>query len=154
MNGIFDQTMETPMMTPENLHELVRGQEQNLLDKIEPLVREQSVTLDFRNVERIDAAGIAALISLYGNAHARGHEFTIVNASHRVAEILSLVGLDRILISHIAVPGLLSPVVARVRTTFLQQHLRASKAACMGLKWACDVGHRQVYTCGAICTCE
>jgi anti-anti-sigma factor len=104
MNGIFDQTMETPMITPENLHELVRGQEQNLLDKMEPLVRERSVTLDFRNVERIDAAGIAALISLYGNAHAKGHEFTIVNASHRVAEILSLVGLDRILISHIAVP--------------------------------------------------
>jgi hypothetical protein len=40
MNGIFDQTMETPMITPENLHELVRGQEQNLLDKMEPLVRE------------------------------------------------------------------------------------------------------------------
>jgi anti-anti-sigma factor len=104
MNGIFDQTMEAQIMTPGNLHELVRGKEQSLLEKMEPLVREKSITLDFRCVERIDAAGIAALISLYGHAHARGHEFTIVNASHRVAEILSLVGLDRILISHIAVP--------------------------------------------------
>ena len=32
-------------------------------------------------------------------AHVAGNEFAIVNASHRVAEILELVGLDRILIS-------------------------------------------------------
>ena len=52
-----------------------------------------------RHIERIDAAGIAVLISLYGEAHLSGHEFAIVNASHRVVEILELVGLNRILIS-------------------------------------------------------
>lgn len=91
--------IERPVTVPGNLHELVRGQEHRLLDEMEPVVREQSVTLDMRQIERIDAAGIAALISLYGVAHASGHEFTIVNASHRVDEILQIVGLDRILIS-------------------------------------------------------
>lgn len=91
--------IESPVTIQGNLHELVRGQEHRLLNYLEPVVREQSVTLDMRQIERIDAAGIAALISLYGVAHAAGHEFTIVNASHRVDEILQIVGLDRILIS-------------------------------------------------------
>ena len=86
-------------MTPGNMHELVRGQEQYLIEIMEPIVRRQSVMLDLKKIDRIDAAGIAALISLYGSAHAAGHEFTIVNASRRVEEILTLVGLDRILIA-------------------------------------------------------
>lgn len=91
--------IEAPVTVAGKLHELVRGQEHRLLNQLEPIVREHSVTLDMRQIERIDAAGIAALISLYGAAHAAGHEFTIVNASHRVDEILQIVGLDRILIS-------------------------------------------------------
>jgi anti-anti-sigma factor len=87
------------IITPGNLREIVRGQEHRLIELIEPIVRRQSVTLDLRQVQRIDAAGIAALISLYGSAHVAGHEFTIVNASHHVIEILALVGLDRILIA-------------------------------------------------------
>src|SRR3974377_2099269 len=101
MARYFDTATEaTPIMLPGNLCEIVRGKEQALLAIMEPIVRSRSVTLDLREVERIDAAGIAALISLYGSAHAAGHEFTIVNASHRVEEILALVGLDRILIPH------------------------------------------------------
>jgi anti-anti-sigma factor len=87
----------TTTMTPGNLREVVRGQEHCLIDIMEPVVRRQSVTLDLGQIERIDAAGIAALISLYSSAHVAGHEFTIVNASNHVAEILALVGLDRIL---------------------------------------------------------
>jgi anti-anti-sigma factor len=90
---------ESQIAVPGNLHELVRGQEQRLLKALEPVVRNHSVTLDMRQIERIDAAGISSLISLYGAAHAAGHEFAIVNASPRVAEILQIVGLDRILIS-------------------------------------------------------
>jgi anti-anti-sigma factor len=104
MKHMYATATEVRMMAPSNLHELVRGQEHWLLDKLEPVVRENSVTLDLRQVERIDAAGIAALISLYGTAHAAGNQFAIVNTSHRVAEILALVGLDRILISHSAMP--------------------------------------------------
>lgn len=91
--------IESPIKVSGNLHELVRGQEHRLMDELEPVVRHRSVTLDMRQIERIDAAGIAALISLYGAAHSAGHDFTIVNASHRVDEILQIVGLDRILIS-------------------------------------------------------
>jgi anti-anti-sigma factor len=100
MNGILINTAETLVLAPGDVHELVRGQEQYLVERLTPIVRRQNVTLDLRDVERIDAAGIAALISLYGAALSAGNEFAVVNASHRVAEILALVGLDRILLSH------------------------------------------------------
>jgi anti-anti-sigma factor len=100
MNGILINTAETLVLAPGDVHELVRGQEQRLVDRLTPIVRRQNVTLDLRHVERIDAAGIASLISLYGAALSTGNEFAVVNASHRVAEILALVGLDRILLSH------------------------------------------------------
>ena len=95
---------DKPVTVQGNLHELVRGQEQRLLNDLEPVVLRQSVTLDMRQIERIDAAGIAALISVYGAAHMAGHEFAIINAAPRVVEILELVGLDRILISKEADP--------------------------------------------------
>ncbi len=99
MNGILFNTVETLVLAPGDMHELVRGQEHCLVERLTPIVRRQNVTLDLRHVERIDAAGIASLISLYGAALNAGNEFAVVNASHRVAEILALVGLDRILIS-------------------------------------------------------
>jgi|SRR5580692_5942668 anti-anti-sigma factor len=104
MNNILSHTDDTLFIPSGDLHELVRGQEQDLVSRLTPLVRRQSVTLDLMHVERIDAAGIAALISLYGCACAAGNNFSVVNASTRVAEILALVGLDRILISRNAVP--------------------------------------------------
>ncbi|HUD55787.1 MAG TPA: STAS domain-containing protein [Terracidiphilus sp.] len=104
MNDILSHIDDTLLISPGDLHELVRGQEQDLVTRLTPIVRRQSVTLDLTHVERIDAAGIAALISLYGCASAAGNNFSVVNASTRVAEILALVGLDRILISHNAVP--------------------------------------------------
>jgi len=85
------------------LTELVRGNEQILLAQLAPLVRRQNLTLDLYMVERIDAAGIAALIALYAGAHEAGYRFTVANPSPHVAEILALVGLERILISHNAV---------------------------------------------------
>lgn len=99
MTRNYQTVMDGAVPVPANLHELVRGQEQRLLKELEPVVRQHSVTLDMRQIERIDAAGISSLISLYGAAHAAGHEFAIVNASSRVAEILAIVGLDRILAS-------------------------------------------------------
>jgi anti-anti-sigma factor len=99
MTRNYQNVMDNTVSVPRNLHELVRGQEQKLLKELEPVVRNHSVTLDMRQIERIDAAGISSLISLYGAAHAAGHAFAVVNASPRVAEILQIVGLDRILIS-------------------------------------------------------
>lgn len=80
--------------------ELVRGQEAGLLDRLAPLVRQQSVALDMGSVERIDAAGLAALITLYCDACKAGHSFTIARPGRHVREILSLVGLDRILLAN------------------------------------------------------
>jgi anti-anti-sigma factor len=92
--------IETVVYTAGELTELVRGDEQGLLERVAPLVRQHSVSLDLRSVERIDAAGIAALIKLYGLARDAGHHFVVANASARVAEMLALVGLNRILLSH------------------------------------------------------
>ena len=85
--------------------ELVRGDEQRLIQRVAPLLRDKSVALDLRKVDRIDAAGISALISLYSSARIAGHEFTLCNVPSRVEEILSLVGLEAFLVSHNAVHG-------------------------------------------------
>jgi anti-anti-sigma factor len=85
---------------PCELSELVRGCDRCLIEQIAPLVRLQSVSLDLKRVERIDAAGISALIWLYRSAREAGHNFSVSNASPHVTEILKLVGLDRILLSH------------------------------------------------------
>jgi anti-anti-sigma factor len=85
------------------LTELVRGNHVLLLEQVGPLVRRQSVVLDLGSVQRIDAAGISALVVLFTNAREAGHSFAVSNPSPRVAGILRLVGLDRILLSQDAV---------------------------------------------------
>jgi anti-anti-sigma factor len=79
--------------------QLVRGEDSDFLEHVRPLVKDRSVTLDLSAVERIDAAGIAALVTLYSNACLAGHRFSLTNVSARVAQILSVVGLDRYLLS-------------------------------------------------------
>jgi anti-anti-sigma factor len=81
------------------VEELVRGQEQEFLRQLQPLVRRQDVTLSFDHIERIDAAGLAALITLYCDSCKAGHTFAISNPSPHVLEILAIVGLDRLLVS-------------------------------------------------------
>ncbi|HUX44796.1 MAG TPA: STAS domain-containing protein [Terracidiphilus sp.] len=103
MNSVIFNTATALRIAPHDLQELVRGQEQSFLNRMTPLVREHSVLLDFEHVERVDAAGIAALLALYAAAHGTGNEFAILNARPHVAEVLTLVGLDRILVSHNAV---------------------------------------------------
>ncbi len=98
MTGIHRNPTDTLLIAPGDLHELVRGHELDFVDRMTPIVRKQSVTLDFGQIERIDAAGIAALISLYGAAQNAGNRFHVVNACPHVIEILTLVSLDRILI--------------------------------------------------------
>jgi anti-anti-sigma factor len=87
-------------MEAAEMTELVKGNEQGLLQRMAPLASRQSVCLDLSSVERIDAAGIAALISLYARARDAGHNFSICGASRRVAEILALLGLEPILGYH------------------------------------------------------
>jgi len=91
---------ETAIIVGIDTSELVRGQEQEIVAQLSPLVREQNVTLNLRNVRRIDAAGLAALITLYCDACKAGYRFRIANPSHHVAELLTLVRLDILLVSH------------------------------------------------------
>jgi anti-anti-sigma factor len=81
------------------LKELVRGQEQGFLEELTPTVVRENVALDFAEVERIDAAGLAALITLYTDACKAGHTLTVSRPNRHVREILQIVGLDRILVA-------------------------------------------------------
>lgn len=98
MNTIIQN--ERIVATPAGLTELVRGHEDELVTNVAPVVREQSTALDMAQVRRIDAAGIAALISIYGSARSAGNTFRVCNVTPHVAEILKLVGLDHILVTH------------------------------------------------------
>lgn len=80
--------------------QLERGQAAGLVERLQPLVLQRDVTLDLTHVDRIDAAGITALITLYQSARESGHCFCLINASERVAHILCVVGLDHYLLSH------------------------------------------------------
>jgi anti-anti-sigma factor len=79
--------------------ELVRGTEAEVLANLVPRVQRESVALDLSGVERIDAAGIAALITLYCSAIEAGTDFSVVSPSHHVLELLRLVGLESILLA-------------------------------------------------------
>lgn len=79
------------------IRELIKGQEQALLEEVKPILLGQSVCLDLSQTERIDAAGLAALVSLYCEARKAGHEFAVINPRARVARVLALVGLDRMI---------------------------------------------------------
>ena len=86
-----------PYLAESGCTELVRGNERLLLERMLPRVERGCVSLDLHTVTRIDAAGLAALIRLYCAARDAGHCFSVFNPSPRVGEILTLVGLDRIL---------------------------------------------------------
>jgi anti-anti-sigma factor len=81
--------------------ELVRGTEVDLLANLLPRVKRESIALDLSAVERIDAAGIAALITLYCTAIEAGTSFSVTSPSPRVLELLSIVGLDPILVAEL-----------------------------------------------------
>ena len=94
-----ETTRKVGTSQPCELTELVRGSERWLIDEMTPVVRRQDVSLDMSAVERIDAAGIAALISLYRLARESGHGFSVSNVAPHVRELLALVGLEAILVS-------------------------------------------------------
>ncbi len=103
MHIVFSSNCATALIAPcraGEAVEFVRGKEEALIEQLNPLVLAQSVTLDMRHVQRIDAAGIAALISLYCVSSQSGHQFTLTRATPRVEEILLLVGLESILVAH------------------------------------------------------
>jgi anti-anti-sigma factor len=108
-------TAEYERYVPGEITELVRGNDKLILEKFIPLVCRQNVVLDLRTITRIDAAGLTALIRLYCAAREAGQSFTIGNPSAHVAEILRIVGLDRVLVSD--QPGNVPAFHARLQET-------------------------------------
>jgi anti-anti-sigma factor len=98
--NIISEGNTTRVVAPGGMTELVRGTDHILVATLAPMVRQQDVALDIAPIHRIDAAGIAALISLYGAAHESGHTFVVCNVAPRIDDILRLVGLEAILVSH------------------------------------------------------
>ncbi|WP_263359351.1 STAS domain-containing protein [Acidicapsa ligni] len=92
-------TEDLPTVIAVN-YELVRGSETQIMDDLLPRVKNESVALDLSGVGRIDAAGIAALITLYCSSVESGTDFSIVAPSSHVLELLRIVGLESILIAH------------------------------------------------------
>ncbi len=99
MNTALVQPNELMVVEPPGITELVRGTDQRLVALFAPLVQRQNIALDLGKIERIDAAGIAALITLYTDAQHAGQTFAVCNLSAHVAEILGLVGLAHILVT-------------------------------------------------------
>jgi anti-anti-sigma factor len=89
-----------PVQSTAKITELILGNERDLVARVAPLVRGQSIALDLSQVERVDAAGVSALVELYSTACLAGHDFCILNAAPHVAEVLAVCGLDRLLMSH------------------------------------------------------
>ena len=100
---------DTRVVALDGMTELVRGTDTQLVATLAQVVRDENIALDLNEVHRIDAAGIAALISLYGYARDAGRVFQVCNVSHRVAEILTLVGLDHILVTDAPMIGAQCP---------------------------------------------
>jgi len=94
-----DYRFDSNLQFVGGVRELVKGREQEILDALQPLVCIRPVRLDLSSIGRIDAAGLAALVSLYCAACKAGHEFAVVNPQRCVARVLAIVGLDRILMS-------------------------------------------------------
>jgi len=99
ISGQNNSRPDSTTQTISGVRQLVRGREQEILEELRPLVESRSVRLDLGSIERIDAAGLTALVSLYCAARKAGHEFAVVNPSQHVARILAVVGLDRVLLS-------------------------------------------------------
>jgi anti-anti-sigma factor len=76
---------------------LVRGSELQFVAQVRPVAAERDVILDLSQVERIDAAGVTALLTLLNGAREAGHSLHIGSASAHVTEVLGLLGLDRVL---------------------------------------------------------
>lgn len=110
---IDESIVNEPMLGEQVCGQLLRGEDAGLVERIAPLVRECSVTLDLTGVDRIDAAGISMLVALYRGASEAGHCFSVSNAAPHVVQILAVVGLDRLLLSHNAVQN--SPYARRFR---------------------------------------
>lgn len=79
---------------------LVRGREQAMLAQLLPLVAANNVVLSLEQVQKIDAAGLGALVLLYGEARKVRRSFRLIKPSRIVKGLIRIVGLELVLSSH------------------------------------------------------
>jgi anti-anti-sigma factor len=96
--NIASASNSTPAVIAVNC-ELVRGTEAQVIENLLPRVKLESVALDLSGVGRMDAAGIAVLIQLYCASVEAGREFSVIDPSSHVLELLNIVGLESILVA-------------------------------------------------------
>jgi anti-anti-sigma factor len=93
--------------------ELVLETEAQIVSKLLPRVRFESVALNLSRVERMDAAGIAALLTLYCAAAEAGTDFSVIAPSPHVLETLRIVGLESVLVAGSRPRGAACPCLDR-----------------------------------------
>lgn len=77
---------------------LVRGNEQAFVCDTLAALERANVLVDMSAVNALDAAGIGVLVTLQTAATAAGKRLYLIKPSKRAAEVLSLVGLDSMLL--------------------------------------------------------
>jgi anti-anti-sigma factor len=100
--GEFAMAAQPISIIPETRHilcprALVRGGEKDLFSQALPALDHGDVTLDMREVELIDAAGLGMLVILHHAAKQAGSRLAIANPRPRIHELLQLTRLDSIL---------------------------------------------------------
>ncbi len=89
-----------------------------------PLLRARRLTLSLRNVDRIDASGLVALVRLYSQLEAAGVVLALVDVSLEVAGELRRLGMA----SFLVVPDDDTPVQPPRQRPWLLRWLQPSRA--------------------------
>ena len=72
----------------------VNGQLKSLINEV---TSDQDIVLDMERVEKIDSAGLAALVSLLDAVEKTGHRLRIANMQSRVRTVAGLVRLHKVI---------------------------------------------------------
>jgi anti-anti-sigma factor len=68
--------------------ELTQKSRKAFLERMKPIVRASSVSLDLTEAGEVDAAGLGALVSLNKRAHESGHRIRLVGVQPNLAQLL------------------------------------------------------------------
>ena len=72
----------------------------NLREKIKDIYNEKQkdIILDFKQLNYIDSTGLGVIIGAYGRMKEKNNNLIIINAKQNVLKLLTITGLDKILI--------------------------------------------------------
>ena len=72
----------------------------NLREKIKDIYnkKQKDIILDFKQLNYIDSTGLGVIIGAYGRMKEKNNNLIIINAKQNVLKLLTITGLDKILI--------------------------------------------------------